>query len=91
MQHNRQLWAYVSHVPVCAQHWGLQDAQKATLHLPPSFVLILCRTGPNGLVCSGPEAGECVCGQCRCRQEVNPEVSLDCIIQITLSIITQPH
>ena len=29
-----------------------------------------------GATCSGPEAGECVCGQCRCRQEVNPEVSL---------------
>ena len=56
----------------------------------PSFA-ILCSTGPNLQMCSGSDAGECVCGQCRCRQEVIPQVSLSSHtgIHITPSTLKQ--
>ena len=78
VQHSRQHWIYLSYVPVCAQHWGVENVLDSILHAS-AFLLILCSLGLNGEPCSGPEAGECVCGQCRCRQEVNPEVSLNLI------------
>ena len=55
-------------------------------------------TGPNGDMCSGPDAGECVCGQCKCRQNVNPQVRLipqynyykqDCTIGLCTTCVQQ--
>ena len=54
---------------------GYTKCVKLLLHLP-SFCSVRSM-GPNGFICSGPDAGECVYGQCRCRQEVSPQVSLN--------------
>nr|WEL12718.1 integrin beta 1B [Halisarca dujardinii] len=32
---------------------------------------LVCKNGPNMLPCSGPNAGDCVCGQCICRTGIN--------------------
>ena len=61
-------------------------------------IMLLCSNGPNGEMCSGPNAGECVCGQCKCRQNVNPQVRLipqynyykqDCTIGLCTTCVQQ--
>jgi protocadherin alpha len=31
----------------------------------------VCKAGSNGMLCSGPEAGECYCGECMCNKDIN--------------------
>ena len=34
------------------------------------FFCAVHRTGSNGMLCSGPKAGECYCGECMCNKDV---------------------
>ena len=74
-----QLWVYEPYVPVCMRAAMVACKMCLKPHFSSAFLSPLLPSGSTnsmGDQCSGPEAGECVCGQCRCRQDVNPEVSL---------------
>ena len=79
-------WATLGLCPLCARKYVCNNGECKMCvqsHFSPAFLSPLLPSGSTGSMdqqCSGPEAGECVCGQCRCRQDVNPEVSPSALV-----------